>query len=132
MNRMIAMSAKAAASFLLLPLAACGGTTDEASIGKSKNAIDGQLNEGDLCPVEKCGAGAGACVHPADGPVVWPTNIRCAAVPQVGSGVGVCAWAFDCTAAAPALKESFRPSPSSVRRAASRWRRSPVGSANAA
>lgn len=106
MNRMIALSATAAASFfLLLPIVACGGATDDASIGKSRNALGGSLKEGDLCDAEKCGMQAGGCATPAGGPEVTPSNFRCEALPQVGSGIGACAWAFDCTAATPTLKE---------------------------
>jgi hypothetical protein len=54
------------------------------------------LREGDACPAERCRGESPACAVPAGGSPTTPTNVRCVAGPQTGSGVGVCRLAFDC------------------------------------
>ena len=60
--------------------------TSDAAIGQSNLASSDVLTEGDLCAPERCEGQAFAT--PADG--TTPTETRCVAGPQVGSGVGVC------------------------------------------
>lgn len=84
---------------------ACGGTSD-ATIGKSRGGIESKaLEEGDLCPASKCEDDAIACGPTADGQAQAPTNVRCVAGPQEGSGVGVCHLEADCAPASTVLKE---------------------------
>jgi hypothetical protein len=104
MKRIIVLSTKTALSLvLLLPFAACGGATDDASVGKTKNALGADLKEGDICPDSKCDDQGFLCSTVGDGqPAMVATNLRCVAGPQVGSGVGVCQLTGECV---PALKE---------------------------
>lgn len=99
MNRMIALSLKAVSALVFtLSFPACSGATDDASIGKSRDALGSELSEGDACPAEKCARESVACASPAGTPPLTATNLRCIAGPQTGSGVGVCHAVADCVA----------------------------------